>query len=196
MATLLTGLTTLLGLGGSAGVAGAAAAGTVAVPGMAGALTLTPAVASTGISLAGILQGTASVLGLVSAISAGQAEGEALDLQAADADREQSLETLQDIERRGSIKRAMVDALGAQDVAYAASGTDLSFGTARQARTDAFREADLALTTSAGTTMTRLSRLSERAANYRSAAKRARIGGFVSGLTGFASNLAGIVQRG
>lgn len=192
MATLLTGLTTLLGLGGGA----AAGAATVAVPGIAGAATLVPAAASTGISLAGILQGTASVLGLVSAISAGQAEGEALDLQAADAEREQNLETLQDIERRGSIKRAMVDALGAQDVAYAASGTDLTFGTARQARTDAFREADLGLTTSAGTTMTRLSRLSERAANYRSAAKRARIGGFVSGLTGFASNLAGIVQRG
>jgi hypothetical protein len=192
MATLLTGLTTLLGLGGGA----AATAATVAVPGIAGAATLVPAAASTGISLAGILQGTASVLGLVSAISAGAAEGEALELQAKDAEREQNLETLQDIERRGSIKQAMVDALGAQDVAYAASGLDLTFGTARQARSDAFREADLALTSSAGTTTTRLSRLAERAANYRSAAKRARIGGFISGLGGFASNIAGIVQRG
>lgn len=189
MATLLTGLTGLLGLGGAAGAA------TVAVPGIAGAATLVPAAAS-GLSLAGILQGTASVLGLVASISAGAAEGEALDLQAADADREQALENLQGIERRGSIKRAMVDALGAQDVAYAASGVDLSFGTARQARTDAFREADLGLTTSAGTTMTRLSRLSERAANYRSSAKRARMGGFLSGLAGFGSNLASIAGRG
>lgn len=161
---LLGGLAGLLGGGG-------AAAGTAA------------ATAGSGISLASILQGTATVLGIVSTIGAGYAEADQAEAAAIDAEMEQSTETLQGISRRTSIKQAMMDALGAQDVAYAASGVDLSFGTARQARTDAYRETDLALTTSTGTEMTRIARLQERAKNYRTAAKQARLGGWLGGIS-------------
>lgn len=182
---LFAGLGSLLS--GAAGAAGAAA--TVAVPGIAGASTLM-STAATGLSLGSILQGTASVLGVISTLAGASAEAQQMKQAAADADMEQSLETLQGIGRRASIKREMEDALGAQDVAYAASGVDLSHGTAARARTDAFREADLALSTDAGTEMTRKSRLAERAANYRSMAKRAKISGFLKAGMGLASNFS------
>lgn len=180
MAILLTGLAGLIGGGGAAaaGTAGAAAGAAGAAGGAA------VGAAASGISLATILQGTATVLGLVTSIGAGAAEGDALEAQAIDAEREKSMETLQGISRRQSIRREMADAVGAQDVAYAASGVDLSFGTARAARTDAFRQADTALTIDTGNQETRVSRLSERAANYRRAAKNARRMGFINGLLG------------
>jgi len=179
MAELFAGLAGLLG--GGAAAAGATGAGAAA--------------AGSGISLATILQGTATVLGIVSAISAGNAEADALNAQAIDAEREQEIETLAGIERRGSVKAALAEAVGAQDVAYAASGVDLSFGTAAQARKEAYREADLALTSASTTEQTRQSRLMERAANYRSAAKRAKKAGLIQGLTGGLQGFASIAGR-
>lgn len=184
MAILLSAVTSLFAGGGTA----AAGAGASAAAGAAGV--------SSGISLASILQGTATVLGVVSAIGAGNAEADMLEAQAIDAEREKPLETLQGIERRASIKRAMADAVGAQDVAYAASGVDLSFGTARQARTDAYREADLALTSDVGTEQTRIARLSERAASYRRAAKTARRSGLLKGVIGGLDGALSFAERG
>lgn len=181
MQIILGGLSTLFGGGG------AAAAGTAAA-------TAAP-VAASGLSLSSILQGTATVLGVVSSFAAGNAEADMLEMQAEDAEREKPLENLQGIERRSSIKKAMVDALGAQDVAYAASGVDLSFGTARAARTDAYREADLALTSDAGTQQTRVARLDERARNYRSQAKQARRAGMLNGLVGGLEGFSKIAGR-
>lgn len=177
---LLGGLASLFG--GGAATTGLATAGTWAAANAGGAIAAGSA--ATGLSLASILQGTATVLGIVSSISAGNAEAAALEMQAGDADREQPLETLQGIERRASIKRAMADAVGAQDVAYAGSGVDLSFGTAANARRDAYREADVALTADAGTETVRKSRLTERARNYRAAAKQAKRSGLFNALTG------------
>lgn len=174
---LLLGLPSLLG-GGAA-----ATAATVAVPGIAGAATLVPAAASSGLSLGSLLSGAMTVMGVTTSVLGGLAEADKAEAAAIDAESEQALESLQGISRRSSIKAAMMDALGAQDVAYAASGVDLSFGTAGQARKDAFREADLALTTATGTEQTRISRLAERAKNYRSAAKMAAGLGVLNGLS-------------
>ncbi|TIL53774.1 hypothetical protein [Mesorhizobium sp.] len=185
---LLLAIPAALGIGGASTAAAGATAATTAAT--------TTAAAGSGISLASILQGTATVLGVVSAIGAGNAEAEQAEMAARDAEKEQSVETLQGISRRTSIKRQMADALGAQDVAYAASGVDLSFGTARAARTDAYREADLGLSTSTGTEMTRVSRLAERAANYRSAAKTARRMGYLNALTGGVDGLLSFSERG
>lgn len=135
-----------------------------------------------GLTLKTLLQGTATVLGMTQAIAAGNADAEAAQLAALDAEREKPLETLQGINRRAGIKQEMMNRIGEQDVAYAASGTDLSFGTPGQARRDAFREADLALTTDVGTEQTRIARLDERAANYRKRAARAKAGGWFDAL--------------
>lgn len=170
---------------------GAAATGAAATGAAAGATA-----AGSGLSLASILQGTATVLGVVSAIGAGNAEASQNEMAANDAEAEKPLETLQGISRRTSIRRQMAEALGAQDVAYAGSGVDLSFGTARAARTDAYREADLGLSTEVGTEQTRISRLTERAANYRAAAKSARRMGIFNALSGGLDNVLSFQQRG
>lgn len=192
MEVLIGGLSSLFGGAGAAtaaaGGAGAAVAASTSIAGIP--------VAASGLSLASILQGTATALGVISSIGAANADAAQAELAAADADAQQPLETLQGIGRRTSLKKQLGDALGAQDVAYAASGTDLSFGTAAAARKDAFREADLALTTDAGTEMTRHSRLSERAANYRAQAKALRRGGIFSALTAGLSSFQSITDRG
>lgn len=178
MEILVGGLTSIFGGGGAAA---ATAAGTTAAA--------STGLFGTGLSLGSLLQGTATVLGVVSSIGAANGEAAQAELAASDADGEQNLETLQGIERRTSIRRQVADAIGAQDVANAASGVDLSFGTAAAARNDAFREGDLALTGDAGTEQTRVSRLMERARNYRSQAKSLKRFGifnaFTSGLKGF-----------
>ncbi len=161
--------------GGSAAAAGAGAATTAAA-----------APAAAGFSLSSLLQGTATVLGMVQSINAGKADAEAANAAADDARREVPLETLQGINRRTAIKQQMMESIGQQDVAYAASGVDLSFGTPLQARTDAFRQADLALTSDVGTEQTRVARLQEREAEYRKRASRAkRSAMFDAALIGF-----------
>lgn len=188
-------LAPLAGLfGGGAAAAGAGAA-TGAFAGAAASGAATGAAAS-GFSLASILQGTATVLGVVSAIGAGNAQATQNELAASDAEGDQKLETLQGISRRTSIRKQMAEALGAEDVAYAGSGVDLSFGTAQAARKDAYREADLGLETSNGTEVTNISRLAERAASYRAAAKTSRRMGIFNALSGGIDNLLSFNQRG
>lgn len=179
MATLLLSL-------GSAISSGASAVGSAV--GAAGA-------ASSGFSLSSLLSGTMTVLGVVSEISAGNADAETATAAANDAESEKRLETLQGIDRRASIKKAMMDAVGAQDTAFAASGVDLSFGTAAQARKDAYRETDYALTSDVSTEEVRQSRLTERAANYRSQAKRARSAGLFRGITAGLKGATSLAER-
>jgi hypothetical protein len=165
---------------------------------MAGAFPAAPAAAgamATAGTITSILEGTASVLGIVSSIAAGNADAEAAEAAARDADGEQAVENLQGISRRRSLRLAALEAMGDMDVANAASGVDLSFGTAAQAQTEALRELDLALTSDAGTQQTRVARLQERAASYRRTAKRARTAGLVGGLSAGVSTLQRIAGR-
>jgi hypothetical protein len=177
----------LAGLFGGGAAAGTAAAGAAAGAGAA---------ATTGLTISSVLEGVATVGGLVMSIASGAAQKEQADAAADDADRQQSLENLEGINRRRSLKQAATDAIGAQDVAYAASGVDLSFGTASQARTEAFREADLGLASDVGTQQTRIARLQERAASYRQMGKRALLGGIIGGITGAAEGFGRIIGRG
>jgi hypothetical protein len=194
MASLLIGGLTSL-FGGGAATTSVATAGTWAAANAGGAITAAAPAAASGLSLSGLLQGTATVLGIASSIAGGNAEASQAELAASDAEAEQPLENLQGIARRNSIKRQMADAIGAENVAYAASGVDLSTGTAAAARSDAYRDADLALTTDAGTQETRLSRLSERAKNYRQMAKQSRRSGWLTGLTGGLNTLLSFNER-
>ncbi|MBY2992496.1 hypothetical protein HF272_13760 [Rhizobium leguminosarum] len=182
---------TIIGL--FAGAAGGAGATAGAAAG-AGAATAGAAAAG-GISFSTILQGGLGLLSAFSAISAANTQADSLELQADDARREQPLETLQGIARRSSIKKAMIDAVGEQDVAYAASGTDLSFGTPSVARTQAFREADMALETDNGTQITRQARLQEREANYLKMARKVRQGGTFDAISTIGGSALKIADR-
>ena len=154
---LLGGVTSLLG-GGTAAAGAATGA----------------AAAGTGFSISSVLQGLATVGGIVATIQAGNAEAAKLEMQANDAEAEKPFETLQSIDRKRSLMAQAAEAVGASDEAYAASGVDLSFGSARQARAEVYRGLDLGLNTDTGTTATRLTRLDERAANYRAMAKEVK----------------------
>lgn len=165
--------------GGGAAAAGGAAAGA----------------ATTGLSISSVLQGIATVGGLVAAISAGNQESQALKMQAKDAEAEKTFETVQSVDRKRSLLAAAQDAKGEINTAYAGSGVDLSFGSAQAARTKVFREADLGLTTDSSTTQQRLSRLTEKAANFRLAAKNAKIMGWLEGGTKALFNTASLFNQ-
>jgi hypothetical protein len=172
----------------------AATAGTAAATTAAAAAPAAAATTASGGLLQSLLQGGATVFGMVNAFNAGEADAQAAEMAAEDAAREVPLETLQGIKRRSSIKQEMMDRIGEQDVAYAASGVDLSFGTPGQARKQAFREADMGIAVDTGTEQTRVARLEERQAEYRKRAARARQSGlFDAALIGFngASSIAG-----
>lgn len=158
----------------------------------AGSAAAAGAAAGTGLSISSILQGTAGVTGLVAAISSGNAEAASLSAEAADAEREKGFEVVQNVERRRGLLAAASESIGEADVAYGASGLDLSFGSANEARRQVFREVDLAADSDTETTRMRLDRLGERARGFRRLAKQSRRLGLVSGLgrgLGVASSL-------
>lgn len=178
MTGFIEAIVTGLGAASATGGTGAAATGTVAA-------------ASTGLSISSILQGVATVGGIVATIAAGNAESAALKAQARDAEAEKGFETLQSVDRKRSLLAAAQDAVGESDVAYAGSGVDLSFGSAAQARQNTYREADLGLETDSATTALRIDRLTERARNFRKMAKRTKLASYLSagvkGISGIAS---------
>lgn len=169
--------------------------GAVTAAQMAGAAATAGAAAGTGFSVSSILQGLTGVGGLVAAISAGNAEGARLDGEASDAVRERGFETVQNVERRRGLLAAASENLGEVDVAYGASGVDLSFGSANEARRKVFREVDLANTTDSATTEIRLGRLSERARNFRKLGKQARRMGILGGFSRAGDQFASLLEQ-
>lgn len=132
----------------------------------------------TGLGVVGkILTGALTVGSMVASIDAGNKEATQFELSARDTEAQKPLETLQGINRRTSIKQALAETVGNIDTAYAASGTDLSFGSPSVAREQAFRKADSALNSDVGTEQTRIARLDERAANERLKGRNAREAG-------------------
>lgn len=181
------GLLGKVGLGGAASTATSAAGAAGAAAGGMGAI---------GSTIASILQGTASLMGVMALNKGAGIEATSFEMEARDAEAEKALENLQGIGRSAEIKRSLRQAVGEMDVAYGASGVDLTFGTPSQARTEAFREADVGLTTSANTTLSRTARLDERAANYRSRAKSVRQAARTQGRQKMLSTAADIMLRG
>lgn len=151
--------------------------------------------ATTGSTLMSILQGTATALSVVGGLRSAQMQADAREAQAADAKLEASMEGTRGIERRNAIKQRMVEDLGARDVAYAASGVDLSFGTPATARNQAVSDANAALSTDAETENIRRNRLLSRAAQYQMMADDARGSGTLKAITGGISMLADVTRR-
>lgn len=130
-----------------------------------------------------ILQGGATALSVLGAVNSGNQQADALRLQANDADTNQKVETVQGLERRASIRAALLTSLGERDVATAAGGTDVSFGTPVQARTQAVQDSARALNLDETTTDFNRQRLAERAASLRAMANNAQSGGLIKGLS-------------
>lgn len=161
----------------------------------AAATTAATTTATAGSSLWSILQGTATALSVVGGLRAAQMQADARNAQAEDAKLEASMEGTRGAERRTAIKQRLVEDLGARDVAYAASGVDLSFGTPATARQGAVADANAALSTDNETENIRRNRLLSRAAQYRMMADDASSAGTLKAITGGMSMLADVSRR-
>lgn len=156
---------------GAATVAGASVAGSVgAAAGAAGSLFSMSTVAS-------ILSAGATALSVLGTMRAGQQRARSLELAAEDAEFDAKIGDVETAERRTGLKRALVMALGERDVATAASGVDLSFGTPSIARGEAAEDADDAISRENNANELRRARLAERSASYRRMASESRAGG-------------------
>jgi hypothetical protein len=183
------------GIGSAAGAVGSAASTVGTALGIggtaAGAAGTAGGLFGTGSLFSTILQGGATVAGVLGAVGAGQEQSRNLMAQAADARTEQDIEKIRGTERRDGLKRSLLQTLGERDVAAAASGIDLSFGTASIARNEAQRDAESALTMDQSTEDFRVARLEERANEFTRSAKAAKRSGLIKavglGVTGAAS---------
>ena len=194
--TLFSSVGSAVGSGGTAGAGAGAAAGAGVAAGTGAAASAGLSIGSLGSTISSILAGTATLMSVSAAKDAAEIEATNQELAAKDALLQQSNETLQGIERRSSIKRAMMDAIGDQATSYAASGVDLSFGTPSVARQEAFREADIGLETSIGTERSRVARLEERASNLKTQAASTRRAAKVTGATAILQSAARYGMRG
>lgn len=123
-----------------------------------------------------ILSGGATVASVLAMQNAGESKEFALNAQADDAELQAKVEQVQGLDRRQSLKAALVQAVGERDVADASSGVDISFGTPAQARREAIKDGERAIDLDQSTEDFRRQRLLERAGNYRIMASQARNG--------------------
>jgi hypothetical protein len=177
-------------VGGALGLTGgtAAAAGTAASGGLG--------LLGKGSLLTGLLSGGATIASMMGSLQQGDAQAASYEGAANDALMESGIEATRGIERRDNLKRALLERLGQQDVAAAASGVDLSFGTPAMARDEAQRDAERALVTDQSTEDLRKSRLQERASQMRIAAASARSGGRIKAFTAGATGVTKLLERG
>lgn len=155
-----------------------------------------------GSMVAGILSGSASLLQMAQLREAGAEKASALNLAADDTRTEIGMENVRQMERANTLKSSLLQAIGERDAAYAASGTDLTFGTPAVARDQAATEAERTLAIDDATTSSRIARLNERASSLRLQAAQARRSGNVmadiAGLEGLGRsaqrNLFGLEQ--
>lgn len=161
----------------------------------AAAATTASTATTAGSTMWSVLQGTATALSVLGGLRAAQAQSDALEAQSADAKVEAQIEGTRGLERRTALRERMAQDMGARDVAYAASGVDLSFGTPATARQQAVADANSAVSTDVETENIRRNRLLTRSAMYRSMAEDTRAAGTLKAVTGGISMLADVGKR-
>ncbi|MBL4768015.1 MAG: hypothetical protein JKY94_09925 [Rhodobacteraceae bacterium] len=149
-----------------------------------------------GSSIMTLLEGRATMLSVSAELDAAEVQAQSLGLAADDAEEEANLEALKGIERRSSLKKLAHSIVGEQALAFAAGGQDLTFGSPVQARAEAFEELDAAISADNFTQSTRVSRLSERAGQYRKQAKTVRRGAKYTAQAKKLKFAANVIKRG
>lgn len=177
----------------------AASLGGAAATGAAAATTgasIFSSLAGAGSIVSSILAGGATVASVLNQQRAGEQRAQNLELQATDAQLNSRIEATQGLERRVSLKQSLVQTLGERDVATAASGVDLSFGTPTIARQQAVTDAERALAIDSNTEELRRARLLERAGNFRLMASQAREGTLATSAVTALEGGARLLRRG
>jgi hypothetical protein len=151
----------------------------------------TAAAAGSGLSAASILQGAATIGGVLASIGAGKAQAESYKAQAFEAELERENENAQHVQRASAFKRELLRIVGENDVSYAAAGIDLSAGAPADARQEQQSRVASEISIDRATTDARMAMLKARAASLRRLARNARtknlLGGLDQGLAGLAS---------
>lgn len=129
------------------------------------------------------IQGGSTLLSIVSGMNAADEEAANFGMQAADAEQNIQLENLKGIGRRTSLKNEAFDVLGEQQVAFAAGGQDLTFGSPVNAQNEVFEELDSAVQSDNFTQSTRTDRLKQNAKNYRRAGRAVKKRGKLKAFT-------------
>jgi hypothetical protein len=179
--------------------AGTAAAGAVssAASGIGGAVSsATSAFGGAGSFFSGILQGVGGITSAMAATRAAQAKADAYQNQAADAERDANQQQIAATGRQTGLRKDLLATLGQRDVAYAASGLDLSFGTPVQARDQAIVDSSNAIAGDQATADTNQAMLRQRAAQYRKMAGQALDAGDYTAIGTALSTAGSILKRG
>lgn len=158
----------------------AATATATAAPAAATAATAATTAAGLGSTALGILKGGASVLSILGGLQAANAKSDEYKAAAAEADAQKITEQAQGLQRTTALKRELLSSVGESDVAYAASGVDISSGVAAEARDYAGKRADQEIMIDQADTEGRISSLDARKKAYKRMARGARIGGLLS----------------
>lgn len=146
-------------------------------------------------TFANILQGGAGLVGALASVRSGNAQAEAYRQAATEAEQERTTAATDATNSQNSLRKSLISSLGERDVAYAASGVDLSFGTPVQARQQAETDTSNALTQSQDDLVAKQQRLTARAAAYRAQASEASTSGWLKGGASLLTAGAGIYGR-
>jgi hypothetical protein len=168
-----------VGLGGATTAAGAVSGGTAAAGAAAagGGSSFLAALGLGGSSTAmQILSGGLSIGSALMKAQSGHAQALQYQLAAGEAEMDIGAQEILGLERRNALTRALLETVGERDVAAAASGVDLSFGTPAIARDQARTDTERALKLDQGSEDFRKARLKERARNFRMMASEAKQG--------------------
>lgn len=173
---------------GGVAASGAASAGAATAGGLGSFLT-----GSSGLS---ILNGVATAAGVMSTLAAGKAEAAGYRTQAAQADFDAKQEQVDGVRRTTRLKQALLQALGENDVAYAASGIDLGTGVAANNRANAEKLAATEISIDRNTTDARSAMLRGRSAAYLKLASSAQSGALFKAIGLGADSGMRLLQRG
>ncbi len=208
MAPVIPALFAIAGTAASAATAagGAIATGATAIGGAASALggaagAIGGAASSLGgfLSSAGVLTGLQGVTGLLSIAAKNKASQEAKLAQfekAGEAEIDAQAEGVAGQAREGQLRQQYLSAMAERDVAAAAGGIDLGFGSPVVAREQATKDTERALSLDALETQNRQDRLRSRSASYIRAGRAARAGGLLENLATGLNTVTDIATRG
>lgn len=208
MAPVIPALFAAVGTAATAATAagGAAAAGASAIGGAASifggaASAIGGAASSLGgfLSSASMLTGLQGVTGLLSIAAKNKSSQEAKLAafeKAGEAEIDAQAEGVAGQAREGQLRQQYLSAMAERDVAAAAGGIDLGFGSPVVARQQATADVERALSLDAAETQNRQDRLRARSASYIRAGRAARAGGLLESFATGLNTVTDIATRG
>jgi hypothetical protein len=178
---LAIGALAKLGLGAAAN--GAAAGGVAAAAGST-------------FNAMSILQGAASVAGILGTLTSANAQAKSYETQARTSDMEAQSTHTEGLQRQVTMKRELMRVLGENDVSFAAAGIDTGSGVAAQGRDVANQRATTEMNVDRAGADGKAAMLRLQASGYRNLARSSRQAGVISSFGTLAQTGFDILQRG